>query len=342
MPLKSRLARVGAIVGLLNISTLTSAFNFPNVCDVVNTPLFSREFGLRVKFAMCPSPFPLPPWPCAHVSYNLPKYFIEVVNHPRETMFYGLPGVNFQLKRMGGWLPFAAESDNGAFSYHAHVINVPFTQEVFAGLPCGGGVPDLFCFSAASEHLSSNWRTGFADMWHPQFKAWAASPKACLLKGAASSATGHWGVTGGGIEPMCSNPWMGRMWKYPPTDAPVCTGWGIHLPRTGTTISSDQTTASLMIASRIKSLGGDVFRSVSSNWSDKWQMIYPQLSSSFKEGQNIAVLRVNAVNELGRFSGKPTKFLYVVWQRSNCTIDAGTGGLAYLWLAGIKAACRGF
>ncbi|MFK7826809.1 MAG: hypothetical protein AB8G05_21885 [Oligoflexales bacterium] len=285
-------------------TSVVLAVDFPNVCDVVNAPQFKRELNLQVRHAMCPSPFPYPPWPCSHISYNLPKYFIEVVNHPGESMFSQLPGVNLQLILMNDRLPFAAEDSQGSYSYHAHIINVPFSQLIFSGLPCGGGVPDLFCFSAASEHLGSNWKTGFADLWQPQFKAWLPSPKSCLMKGSASSATGQWGVTGGGIEPMCSNAWVGRLWRYPPSDSPVCTGWGVHFPRTGTTTSSDQTTASLMIASRIKSLGGDVFRSVSSNWTDKWQMLYPQSTSSFKEGQNIATLRANSVNEIGRISGR--------------------------------------
>ena len=318
------------------------SLSFPNVCDVVNTGLFEKEFELSVKYDWCPSTPPWPPWPCAHVSYNLPKYFIEVVNNPGETMFSVLPGVNFQLRFIGNRLPFAAENDHGAYSYHSHIINIPFTQEAFAGLPCGGGVPDLFCLSAASEHLGTNWTTGWADRKQALYLAWAANPKLCLKKGIAASTTGQWAVTYGGVEAMCSNPWIGNLPIFPPTDAPVCTGWGIHFPRTGSVMSSDQTTASLVIASRIKSIGGSVFRSVSSTPTDKWQMIYPSSSSSFKEGQNISWLRGKGVNEVGRFSGRLNKYLYVVWQQHRCTVSAARGGIARAWIRVLKQACKGF
>ena len=316
-------------------------FGFPNVCDVVETPHFERELGLSVRNAWCPSSPPWPPWPCSHVSYNVPRYFIEVVNHPKETMFSGLPGVRFQLRGMRDIAPFAAEDSTGAFSYHAHAIHVPFTWVAFAGMPCGGALPDLTCFSAASEHLGSRWNSGYPDMVQPQVLFWAPKPAACLKKGAAMSVTGQWGMTGGGIEPMCSFklPWWIR--RYPPTDAPVCTGWGQHLPRSGTVTSSDQTTASLVIASRIKSIAGDVYRSVGSNPTDKWQMIYPQVSSSFREGQNIGYLRLMQVNEVGRLGGKFTKFLYVIWQQTTCTVDRITGNLSKVWIKGVKAACKG-
>ena len=316
-------------------------WGFPNVCDVVNAPQFESEFALTVTYAMCPSPPPLPPWPCAHVNYNLPKYFIEVVNQPKQSLFSALPGVATQMAAVTDILPFAAEDDSGAYSYHAHALHVPFTQWAFSGMPCGGGLPDLFCFSAASEHLGSNWRTGAADLKQPQVLAWALSPKACMLKGAAVSTTGDWGVTGGGLSAMCSSSLAAALPFYPPTDAPVCTGWGQHLPRSGTVTSSDQTTASLVIASRIKSIGSDVFHSIASNHSDKWQMIYPQTSSSFKEGQNIALLRLKQVNEIGRLRGRLNKYLYAIWQQSSCTVEAPRGAMAHAWLAGVKAACGG-
>ena len=317
------------------------AMAFPHICDVVNTSQFEGEVDLDVEYDMCPSPFPLPPWPCAHVSYYLPKYFIEVVNHPRKTMFSGLWGVDFQLRFMNPGI-FAAEADNGSYSYHAHAIHIPFAQEVLAGMACGGGIPDLFCFSAASEHLGHNWRTGWADRKQPLFLAWASNPKMCLKKGIAVSATGQWALTDGGIEPMCSNSWIGKLPVYPPTDAPVCTGWGIHFPRTGTVTSSDQTTASLLIASRIKSIGGSVFRSISSTPSDKWQMFYPHVTSSFKEGQNIAWLRGRGVNDIGRLRGRLDKYLYIVWQQQRCTVDAVTGTVSKGWVRLVKQACKGF
>ena len=315
--------------------------SFPNACDVVNTSQFEQEMDLKVKYSWCPSPWPLPTWPCAHVSYNLPRYFIEVVNHPGETLFGALPFAKWQIAPYRSIRGFSAVDDNGAYSYQAHVINVPLSQLAFSGLPCGGGIPDLMCFSAASEHLGSNWLTGIADKSQAQFLAWAPRPKACLTKGAAVGLTGQWGVSGGGLEFSCSHPFAAWIPRYPPTDAPVCTAWGIHFPRTGIVTSSDTTTAALLVASRIKSIGSDVFRSVNSNLSDKWQMIYPHSTSSFKEGQSISWLRGIGVNEAGRLAGKPTKFLFVVWQQSRCTVGAARGSVSHLWKNTIKAACRG-
>ncbi|MFK7823629.1 MAG: hypothetical protein AB8G05_05705 [Oligoflexales bacterium] len=326
---------------LASLKCYGKLFKFPNACDVVNTMQFEQEMNLRVRYSWCPSPWPLPPWPCAHVSYNLPKYFIEVVHHPGETMFGSLPFAKWQIAPYSSPIGFSAVDDHGAYSYHAHVINVPLSQVAFGALPCGGGVPDLLCFSAASEHLGSNWQTGVADKLQTQFLAWAPRPKACLTKGSAVGLTGQWGVTGGGIEFSCSHPFAAWLPRYPPTDAPVCTAWGIHFPRTGIATSSDTTTAALLVASRIKSIGSDVFRSVNSNLTDKWQMIYPHSTSSFREGQSIPWLRVRGVNEAGRLSGKPDKFLFVVWQKSKCTVDAARGSISHIWKSAVKAACKG-
>ncbi|MFK7827879.1 MAG: hypothetical protein AB8G05_27270 [Oligoflexales bacterium] len=314
---------------------------FPNACDVVSTRQFDKEMNLQVNYSWCPSPWPLPPWPCAHISYNLPKYFIEVVHHPGETMFGSLPFAKWQITPYRSPFGFSAVDDNGAYSYQAHAINVPLSQMAFSGLPCGGGVPDLMCFSAASEHLGSNWLTGIADKTQAQYLAWAPRPKACLAKGSAVGITGQWGMSGGGIEFTCSHPFAAWLPSYPPTDAPVCTAWGIHFPRTGIVTSSDTTTAALMVASRIKSIGADVFRSVNSNLTDKWQMIYPHSTSSFKEGQSIPWLRGIGVNEASRLSGKLDKFLFVVWQESRCTVDAARASITHIWKSAIKAACKG-
>ena len=309
---------------------------FPTICDMVNTPFFLKEVELRHTPIVCPGPISRP---CVNISYYVPTYFIEVVSNPKETMFAGLPGVMVQLSSSLEVPIFGAEDDNGSYSYHAHVIHVPLAQFLFAGMPCGGGLPDLFCFSAMSEHLGSNWKTGLADNWHPQVLGWAFSPQGCLLKGAVMSISGDWGTAGGELGAMCSVP-MNWIPTYPPTNQPVCTGWGIHFPRTGTTTSSDQTTASLMIASRIKSLGGEVFRSVSSNRTDKWQMIYPQTSSSFREGQNVGSLFLKGVSEIGRLQGRIKNYLYVIWQQTSCIRDVPFAAEAEAWLAATQATCK--
>ena len=309
---------------------------FPNICSVVNTPYFDQSMELTYHQSMCGHPVPRP---CIHFSYYVPKYFIEVVGNPKETFFGALPGVKVQMQFLPPGLPFAAEDDFESYSYHAHTINIPFAQWAFNELPCGDALPDVFCFSAMSEHLGSHWRTGAADLWQPAFQAWALSPQTCLVKGAITSATG--GSVGGvgASSPLCSFAidWLAR---YPPSAQPVCTGWGIHFPRTGTVTSSDQTTASLVIASRIRSIGAEVFQSVFISPDEKWQMISPQASSCFREGQNIGILAMKGVNELGRLKGNFNNYLYAVWQRTSCTRDVPWLVTTKLWINGLKAVCK--
>ena len=309
---------------------------FPNICDVVNTPAFLSEFDLQFKPSMCGWPVPRP---CVDVSYNVPRYFIEVVGNPKETMFGALPGTVAQLALTVGSPMYAAEDDNGSYSFHAHMLHVPFSQWAMAGMPCGGGMPDLFCFSAMSEHLTPSWQTGSADAWQPEFLAWGLAPKACLLKGAAHSAIGGSLPAGAGASPICSFN-MGWLAKYPPTTQPICTGWGIHFPRTGTVTSSDQLTASLVVASRIRSIGAEVFQSVAIRPTDKWQMIYPQTSTGFREGQNVALLTVKGVGEIGRLQGRIKNYLYAVWGQESCTRDLPWVAEAHAWLAAVQAACK--
>lgn len=322
---------------LLAWSSLSHAF--PSVCSVVNSPSFRSCLGLHKNVSMCGWPIPRP---CVHFSYYVPQYFIEVVSNPKESFFHGLPGVAAQLATTKEVIPFGAEGDDGSYSFHAHTINVPFTMWAFGGMPCGGALWDNMCFTSMSEHLGSNWKTGMADSLQPAWLAWSMAPKACLIKGAVTSATGSSRPTGYPSHAgMCS---VDRSWlkKYPPSNQPVCNGWGINFPRYGTVTNSDQTTASLQIASRIRSLGSEIFQSVPTFADEKWQMIYPQSSSCFREGQNVGILRAKRVSEIGRlWSGKIKNYLYVVWKRVGCTRDIPAIASTHAWLAAIQAACRG-
>ena len=324
---------------LLLFATLrvSTSWAFPSVCSVVKTPSFKSCLGLSVTPSMCGWPIPRP---CAHFSYNVPQYYIEVTGS-KETFFKGLPGVEVQLGTTTEPIPFTSENDEGAYSYHAHTINVPFAAWGFNQLPCGGAQWDRFCFSSMSEHLGSLWKTGEADLLQPAYLAWSLSPKACLIKGALSSVTGESRPSGYPNVGMCSfdRSWMKR---FPPSGAPVCSGWGINFPRYGTVTSSDQTTASLVIASRMRSLGSEVFQSVPANGGEKWQMIYPQSSSCFQEGQNVGLLRMKRVSDMGRlWSGKFKNYLYVVWKRVSCTRDIPWIPATHAWLAALQGACSG-
>lgn len=310
----------------------------PHVCTIVNTPIFQSCLKLEIAPDMCGWPIPRP---CARISYYVPETFIEVVSNSKETFFSDFPGVQTQLTTLKSDLPFGTEDDNGSFSFHAHTITVPYVTIPFSLLPCGGAPIPQFCFGAMSEHLGSLWKTGDADRLQPNYLAWAISPKACLLKGAVSSLSG--GSTPSNYQGygMCS---MDRSYltKFPPTNQPVCTGWGIFFPRYGTVTNSDQTTASLMVALRMKSLGTEVFQSVRSDADEQWQMVYPQASSCFREGQNVGILQGLGVNELGRLtSGKLKNYLYTTWKRVSCTRDLPYVPEVYAGVELMGAVCKG-
>lgn len=324
-------------VSLMVLLQANAWAGIPNVCTLVKSSQFRSLLDFQYSNDVCGWPFPRP---CVRFSYYVPRYFIEVVKSAKETYFNGLPGVEAQKALITPEAPVGVDDDMGSYSAHAHVIRVPFTALAFGGLPCGGGSQDLFCFTAMSEHLGPSWRTGTPDMWHPHFLAWSAAPKACLIKGAVTSATGNILGATGADSSSCS---FSRAWlpRYPPSTYPVCTGWGIHFPRTGTATSSDNTTASLMIASRIKSLATEVFQGLQGPADEKWQMVYPQMSFGFREGQNTAILRGKLVSELGRLRGRPNNFLYAIWQKQTCKRDMPWVVTAEIWLQGLKLACEG-
>ena len=315
-------------------------FGFPSVCSVVKTPQFRRCLDLKVSPSMCG----VPPRPCAKFNYNIPTYFIEV-NESKETFFKELPLAKTQMLSSHSVLPTVTDDDNGTFSYHARTINVPFASWAMSGLPCTQSQPplDLFCFLAMSEHLGRLWKTGEADLWQPSVLAWSLSPKACLLKGAVTGliSSGKQPQSGeSSSTPMCSSD-RSFMKRFPPSLASVCTGWGIHFPRYATVESTDATTASLVIASRIKSLATEVFMSMPRHPKELWQMIYPQGSSCFQEGENIAKLRFKGVNERGRlFSGKTKGYLYALWTPLSCTQDISWVASSEAWLTVLEQACQ--
>ncbi len=97
-----------------------------------------------------------------------------------------------------------------------------------------------------------------------------------------------------------------------------------------------------MIADRLKSLGSEVFMSVSSSTDEKWQMISPTQSQCFRRGQNVAFLETAAMaTDIGRLQGKPKNYLFTVWKKVSCTKDlpyvASTIAAAGL----MQAVCQG-
>lgn len=315
----------------------TSGLAFPNICSVVKSGGFHGCLNFRYQITTCG----FPPRPCAHISYNVPQTFIEVSANAAESYFYGLPLASTQLISSKNPIPFGVEHDEDTQSYHARTISVPFTNIPFRLLPCSGTRLPKMCFDAMSEHISKQWMTGKGDRFQPNFLAWLMSPKACLIKGVALSTTG----TGAGYSydsPVCSTK-LAPLFPYPPSIRPACNGWGTFYPRMGSYNGPSSLTGALMIGSRIKSLGEEVFRSVPRHPAEKWQMISPNSSSCFKEGQNIGLLEtVKGAREYGRLtSGKLKGHLFVTWKPVSCTRDLPYIGISKAAIASMSGVCKG-
>lgn len=309
---------------------------FPNICDVVNTPDFSSCLEFSVSGCVCG----YPPRPCAQFNYYVPTSFVEVHPNAGETFFGGLPAARAQLSSLpNNRLPYGAEADNDTQSFQARTLSIPLASTVLGRLPCGTSASETTCFEAMSEHLGTNWTTGVPDQQQPQFLAWMASPKACLLAGAATSITGGIGGTFGGGNAMCSVPMS--LSYYPPSAHFACNGWGVFYPRVGVYNGPSQTAGALMVAARIKSLASEVFQSTPSSPSEKWQTISPQASACFLEGENILPLETfKRATELGRLGGGPLKgHLFAIWQPASCCRELSEIPSSAAILAALKAAC---
>lgn len=334
--LKSIKTKATAMAIALGLLSPSPSHAFPTVCSAVDTPDFRSCLNFTVSGSMCGWPIPRP---CARISYYVPQTMIEVVSNPKETFFRGLPGVEAQLATTLDVVPFSAEDDDNSYSYHAHAISAPFASIPFHLLPCGGAPIDRFCFSAMSEHVSAHWRTGSADLLQPGFLAWSLSPKACLVRGALAG--GGTSTPSSGSYPGCSFS-MDWLPKYPPSAHDTCTGWGPFFPRSGTYQGTSHVGAALMIAARLKSLGSEVFKTVPGSPDEKWQMISPQSSSCFREGENLGSLETwRRVNEWRRpLSGHPKNFLFTVWKRVGCTIDWPAVPAVYAAIEMMSAVCK--
>ncbi|MBX3040528.1 MAG: type IV secretion system DNA-binding domain-containing protein [Bdellovibrionaceae bacterium] len=308
----------------------------PNVCTVASSPAFSSCLELNIGGCTCG----WPPHPCASISYYVPQSFIEVWPEPRTSYFSAIPGAGLQLMKILP-RPYGAEGDDDTQSYQARTIAVPLAGLVFRTMPAGGTRMEKMCFDGMSEHFGSHWDTGKADLLQPTFLAWSAAPKACLLAGAATS------VSGGGSDfsadsAMCSFP-VPKLDIFPPSNHPVCNGWGVFFPRYGTYTGPASMTGALMIASRIKSLSVEVLKTMPASPDEKWQMIYPQSSSCFREGQNVGVLETikNARETMRLANGKLKGYLFVVWKRTQTCQDFPSALQAKAAALAIPAACGG-
>ncbi|MBL7671515.1 MAG: type IV secretion system DNA-binding domain-containing protein [Bdellovibrionaceae bacterium] len=309
----------------------------PNVCTVASSPAFSSCLELNIGGCMCG----FPPRPCAAISYYVPQTFIEVWPETRTSYFVGIPGATAQLAKVFP-KPFGAEADDDTQSFQARAIAVPLAGLTFQTMPAGGTRMEKLCFDGMSEHFGAHWSTGKGDLLQPSFLAWSAAPKACLLKGAATSVVGDGSGAVRGDSPLCSFP-IPKTDLLPPSSHPVCNGWGVFFPRYGTYSGPASMTGALMIASRIKSLSSEVLNSMPSSPDEKWQMIYPQSSSCFREGQNVGILETvkNARETMRLANGKLKGYLFVVWSRTFTCQDLPRAAQAKAASLAIPAACGG-
>jgi len=325
------------VFGAMLLSVPLYGAKIPNVCSVAESPAFLSCLELNIGGCTCG----FPPRPCASISYYVPQSFIEVWPEARRSYFMAIPGAGMQLAPYFPF-PFGTEGDDDTQSFHARAIAVPLAGMVFRTMPAGGTRGEKMCFDGMSEHFGSHWRTGKGDFLQPAFLAWSLAPKACLLKGAATSAGGDGGSGFSGDSLVCSFV-PPKTDLLPPSTHPVCNGWGTFFPRYGTYAGPSSLTGALMIASRIKSLSSEVLKSMPSSTDEKWQMIYPQSSSCFREGQNVGVLEtLKDVRETARLvNGKLKGHLFVIWQRTSSCRDFPAILQAKAAALAIPAACRG-
>lgn len=336
--LKSAACLTGILIPLVTCLTEKPVHAFPNVCTVVKTPEFRSCLNFSIGACMCGWPVPRP---CAQFSYYVPETFVEVFPDPKSSYFGDLPGAAVQLGTLGS-SPYGAESDTDTQSFQAHTITVPLTMIPFALLPCGISQIDRTCFGSMSEHLGSQWQNGSGDSLQPNFLAWSLSPKACLLKGAASSISGEPGAPGLPAVPSCSVP-MSFIPKYPPSSHSACNGWGVFYPRSGVYNGPSQVAGALMVASRMKSLGNEIFHTTPSSIDEAWQMVTPQSSSCFKEGQNVGILETvkNVREEKRLMNGKTSGFLFTVWNKVSCCRDLAEIPTALAAIEAMNVTCQG-
>ncbi|MGK5084523.1 type IV secretion system DNA-binding domain-containing protein [Bdellovibrionota bacterium FG-1] len=331
-----------AVVGLMLMTGLAQAdILFPNVCSVVRASQFNSCLGFNVGACMCGWPIPRP---CAQISYYVPQTFFEVWPNSTGTFFDQHPaGAQLALHKVSSAVPFGVEDDNGTFAFQARSIAVPLGAATLSTLPCQGARMDMPCFDLMSEDLGAQWRMGTADSLQPAFLAWSLSPKACILKGAAeglvSGITPSLGSGGGGSAGGCSFPLP--LPKYPPSPREACNGWGIFFPRYGVYHGASRAGAALMIAARLKSLGTEVSHTIPSDPDEIWQMLYPQSSSCFKEGQNLGALETwKGVREEKRMFGKPNGYLFTVWKKVSCCRDMPLAAAAAIEIEALQVACQ--
>lgn len=336
---KDLLARLAVTAALVLGFGLGEAYGFPNICSVVKSTDFATCMEFKVSTCTCG----FPPRPCARFNYYIPTSFVEVHPNPGETFFNDLPAARAQITSLGpiARVPFGAEADDDTQSFQVHTLAVPLASTIMRGLPCGAGFRDKTCFESMSEHLGTNWSTGAGDKLQPNFLAWLASPRACLVAGAARSVAGGGSTDYKPGKGTCSVPMP--LPGFPPSSHEACNGWGTFYPRTGSYSGPSQTAGAMMTAVRMKSLASEVFQSTPTVPGEKWQLITPQSSSCFKEGENLAPLETfKRASELGRLSGRPRKgFLFTVWQPVSCCRDLTSVPTSQAVLSAIKAVCTG-
>ncbi len=316
-----------------------NGFSFPTVCDIVKSPYFQSCLEFNQSGCTCGG---IIPHPCARFTYYVPETYIEVVAHPKETFFKGLPGAEIQLGGISRRLPSATEDDDGTEVFEGHTIPVPYASIPFNTLPCRSNFQNMTCFGGMSEHFGDHWMNGIGDLKQPEFLAWQASPKACLLKGAAMSIIGGGEAVYHSGSPTCSFN-MPSAKILPPSPHSACNGWGVFYPRMGRTVGPMQTTGALMIASRIKSLSSEVLQSTPTFPDERWQMIKPQTTQCFREGENVGSLELlKSVSDIGRLQGGPIRgHLFAVWRKVSCCVEMYEVPAARAALAALQSICSG-
>lgn len=361
LPFKDLLLRIGIILGFVFFNQISYSAVLPNICDAVRETSARSCFDIRIGRCTCRKLGV--PYPCAKVSYWVPKAFVEVSPRIGESYFATLPTVRSQLtagfktwnwavNKMGasglGILNHGLVDDHGTSFFHVHTAPVFFSHEILKALPCGSSGHSFPCLSAISEHHPIQWSTGYFDFKQPQLAASQLCGGATEIAGSVIQSSkrlldGPIGdlLSGAGIPDFgsphefgCSIPMIPTLGSINISSETACLGsLGSIFPRYGSVNGSTNVAGALMAAYKFRSLAAEHFRTVPRGNSEKWQMLRPKATSCFYPGENFALVE-------GLFTPAiRDQFLFLVWEKRSCCVEHIRAGLGQAFFAEAKAAC---
>lgn len=362
LPFKDMAQRIAILLVCFFASNLKGEL-VPNICDAIQTPYFPACLSPSVGSCMCRRG-PLT-YPCAQVSYWIPKTFVEVSPRIGESYFNLLPPVKMQtstaykvwsvvLGKLGaGGLSLINSGpvdDNGTSFFHVHTAPVFLSHEIMKGLPCGNPSSSVPCLTAMSEHHPVQWSCGYFDFKQPQLLGnqlcgSAVGGAQSVLQSSRRFLEGPIGqllesLSGTSLDVPsagagCSNPLVATLGSFNvSTELPCLGSLGSIFPRYGSVNGPTNISGAFMAAYKFRSLAAEHFKTVPNGISERWQLLKPNASSCGFPGENMLFWETT-----GMLTPRD-RFLFLVWERKSCCVEHVRAGFGTLLLKGAKAACH--